>query len=482
MRANGLCSFDPISDTMSNTLFQSQLVECRVPFLGKLTWMYGKAVISSAIIASLVAMLFYLAVALAIAPIIQATYNDPGVVYAPSHFQDARQYVYICIQGYDFPENPAYTFGPESRLSWMPIFALLQCGLHHIARVSLLYAGTFISLISEGVTVFTATLILYDLSRKYAALHALVILVPVIGSAWFYLPSVEATFLAIGMIVLWYIVRPLPEAPTKMLFRNLGVGLLGVIFILTKPNALAMLIPLGFAFLFNSWHYSRRRGYEFGLWVFAADLLIEGFKPLLKRKRELYQRFYVTEHREILLDFTPLWVSAGILLGFSFWLAYASSLSGVPFFSLRLQMENWRPAWPSGNFGEMLFYFSQAFRGIDGTKPWRFVAAWYLAAYLSSIVPAASPRVPGLIRGMLVGMALFLPLTGAVRGTDRHVLSTALVAIGWACWVAPKGKINFSYFLRWAFVIILAVTTSYVLLWHMIPLGQPKPYDLALFD
>src|SRR5258708_38723397 len=106
-------------------------------------------------------------------------------------------------------------------------------------------------------------------------------------------------------------------------------------------------------------------------------------------------------------------------------------------------MEIWSPAWPSGNFGEMLFYFSQAFRGIDGTKPWRYVAAWYLAAYLSSIVPAASPRVPGLIRGMLVGMALFLPVTGAARGTDRHVRATCVGAMRLAAWVPPKWRLDF---------------------------------------
>src|SRR5262249_19450025 len=61
----------------------------------------------------------------------QALYQDnsSGIISAPSHFNDARQYVYICNQGYDVPYDPLPTLA-QSRINWMPVYALLQCGLH----------------------------------------------------------------------------------------------------------------------------------------------------------------------------------------------------------------------------------------------------------------------------------------------------------------------------------------------------------------
>src|SRR5215468_9226750 len=104
-----------------------------------------------AYIAGAGAVIFYLLMGTAIAPLIQALYKDPnsGVIYAPSHFNDARQYVYICNQGYDMPYDPLPTLA-QSRINWMPVYALLQCGLHKITGTSLVYTGSVISALALG--------------------------------------------------------------------------------------------------------------------------------------------------------------------------------------------------------------------------------------------------------------------------------------------------------------------------------------------
>ncbi len=247
---------------------------------------------------------------------------------------------------------------------------------------------------------------------------------------------------------------------------------------LTKPNALAFLLPLLFAFVYQSWQRSRQADYSFGLWTFAADLVIEHIKPLLTRRAKL-------EVRPIEYEWTPLAVGAGVLLGFTYWLAYTSRLTGVPFYFLQQQTTVWGRAWPSGNLSEMLLYFRQAFNPIGSGEfiaGWRLSAAWNLAANLSALIPALSRRVPGLIRGMLPLAVLFLLYSGAVHGSDRYILSTALVALGWACWLAPKRNDRRSrawWLVRWSFVVLLFLITSLLLIDHMLPIGEPNAWGIT---
>src|SRR5262249_342198 len=145
----------------------------------------------------------------AISPAIQALYQDDssGIIYAPSHFNDARQYVYICNQGYDVPYDPLPTLA-QSRINWMPVYALLQCGLHKFAGVSLIFTVTVISGVGLGCTLIFGAYTLLPLGVRHPALHALAALTPLIGGGWLYLPGVEATYLAVGMAVMWLITLP----------------------------------------------------------------------------------------------------------------------------------------------------------------------------------------------------------------------------------------------------------------------------------
>jgi hypothetical protein len=226
---------------------------------------------------------------------------------------------------------------------------------------------------------------------------------------------------------------------------------------------------IGFAFLYLGWQRSEREGYTFPFDVYIADVVIEHlpFRAL----------FRTLEKRPIVYDWTPLCVAAGIALGFAYWLVFTSNMTGVPNYFLQQQLEAWGRAWSSGNITEMAYYFAQAFRGVDSTKPWRLNAAWNLAANVAALIPAASPRVPTLIRGMLPLMVVFLVFSGAVHGSDRYILSTALVALGWACWVAPHGdnpKMGY-VLLRVGFLLVLAVLTSWLLLDFMLP-NEPNSW------
>jgi hypothetical protein len=166
------------------------------------------------------------------------------------------------------------------------------------------------------------------------------------------------------------------------------------------------------------------------------------------------------------------------VLGFAYWVAYSSLLSGIPNYFLQQQLTAWGRAWFGGNLGDMLRYFAQAFRGPNAAYPWRYNAAWNLAATLSVLIPASSRRVPGLIRGMLPLMIVLLFYSGAVHGSDRYVLSTALAAVGWGCWLAPTGKNETWSALRWTFLIVLAAVTFYLLVWCMFPVGEPQAWGI----
>lgn len=404
-----------------------------------------------------------------ITPSLQDLYrNDPDVIYAPSHFGDARQYVLICNQGYSVPlETPTIL---ASRLSWMPVYAILQCALHNLTNISLVYTGIAVSTVAIGLAVFFSALTLHNLHIQRPVLHAFVIQIPLVGAAWLYLPGAEATFLCLGAVALWLVTLPTPSNLRVELGQALFGAMLGVALILTKPNALSFLVPLVFAFLYRSWEKSQQTGYSFGFGIFTADVLIDHFRPALFAFRVLTPS---GQPRPMRYDWRPLTVAIGIVLGFAFWLAYSSSLSGIPFYFLKQQLDFWGRAWSTGNMGEMLTYFGQAFRALDPNKPWNYGAAWSLAALLSAMIPAACPRVPTLIRGMLWLMVIFLLFTGTSHyASDRYIASTMLVGSGWGCWLT--GKAWKPMMLRWGFVIVIAVITSYLLIGQMMPRGEPR--------
>jgi hypothetical protein len=208
-----------------------------------------------------------------------------------------------------------------------------------------------------------------------------------------------------------------------------------------------MILPLGFAFFYLSWKGSVAAGYQRGLGTFAADVVIEHLRPVLSLVQRLRRQPLELESRPVRTCWTPLLVTAGIALGFAYWLAYTSDLSGVPFYFWEQQSTQWQYPWGRGNLPEMIQYFAQAFRVVTIDTPWRYSAAWFLAALLVPLVPASSPRLPGLIRGMLLAMTLFYVITGSIRGQDRYVLAAALVAIGWDA--GPNGSQKRWSVLRW---------------------------------
>lgn len=448
---------------------------------------FKSAVTHNILAALLVAVLgttVYVAVGIALTPRVQALYPPTSdIVYAPGHFNDARQYALICIQGYYIPYHILPTV-QVSRINWMPIYPLAQCALHHLVGVSMVYAGAVVSTLSIGIALFLGSLTLANLGIAAPSIHALAALLPPIGAAWLYLPGAEAIYLAVGMAVMWLITLPLPATPDedilprRIWLRELAVAAAGVpvgfVFILTKPNALAMLLPLAFAFFYLSWQRSRAAGYNFGLWTFIADVVIEHLPRRLQQPPEARPVRYV---------WTPALVAAGILLGFAYWLAYTSVMSGTPFYFMQQQLTVWGRAWYGGNIEDMLLYFLQAFRQPDIRVAWRYNAAWNLAANISALVPAASPRVPMVVRGMLPLMLFLLVYSGAVHGSDRYILSTALAAIGWACWLAPQRPVTslsrVRALLRWAFVIALAATTFYLLTAELWPKGEPQAWGLV---
>lgn len=427
-------------------------------------------------------MVIYVLVSLLIAPSIQRLYKDDStLIYAPSHFADARQYVYICAQGYSYPTNPT-PMSSASRMSWMPVYALLQCGLHQFG-VSLVYTGLVVSAVAIGLSLFLAVLVLRNLSVRRPALDALVVLIPLMSGIYLYLPGAEATFLAVGMAVLYWITIPAPStalmAARSELLRIVSALPLGIVFALTKPNSLALVLPLLFAFVFLSWKRSQAAGYAFGFDVFVADVIIDHLRFTVELINKARRDPIQVERRIIRYDWTSLLIVSGVLLGFAGWLAYTSLFSGVPFYFLQQQLVVWGRPWTSGNLIEMIIYFSQAFQPPDTHKPWRYVAAWNLAAIIVSLIPAFTPRVPTLIRGMLILMSLFVLFSGAVYGIDRYNLSTALVVIGWGCWLGSSAPSRRRVGARWAFVVCFGLLTSYLLLNWMLPVGEPNSWGIV---
>lgn len=433
-----------------------------------------------AIIVALIGMLMYTAVGIFLTLPIHALYKgDPSVVFAPSHYYDARQYVFICTYGYNVPAGTLPTI-EVSRMNWMPFYALLQCGLSRLGGVSLIYTGTVVSTLAVGFSLFWGGLTLANLKVREPALHAGALLLPPVGAAWLYLPGAEATYLAVGMAVMYLITLPdPPDSPRGRWLELIRAGLgalVGFGLLLTKPNALALIIPLIFAFFYRSWQRSQAAGYGEGLWAFVADVGIEHlpFRPLLRGR--LSASLFAP--RPIRYSWTPILTAAGIVLGFAYWLAYTSLQSGVPNYFLQQQLNVWGRAWYPGNLGDLLIYFGQIFTG-DLSSPWRYNPAWNLAANLSALIPAASPRVPPLIRGMLPLMLLLLLYSGAVHGSDRYILSTALVAVGWGCWIAPQGENERWAAVRWGVLFLLAVFSSYVLVGLMFPVGEPQAWGIV---
>lgn len=130
---------------------------------------------------------------------------------------------------------------------------------------------------------------------------------------------------------------------------------------------------------------------------------------------------------------------------------------------------------------EMFSYFAQAFHTPDHSKPWNYGATWSLAAVLSALIPAASPRVPTLIRGMLWLLIAFMLFTGTAHyASDRYIASTMLVGVGWACWLAGRNWKMVA--LRWSFVLLLALISTYLLVGQMMPLGEPRFWGIVPDD
>ena len=438
--------------------------------------LFGATVLVTAILA----MVWYALISyIVIEPSIQALYlanNNHAIIFALTHAYDARQYVFICAQGYSLPTE----YVVYARTDWMPVYAALQCSLHGVG-VSLVYTGWLVSIAMIGVCVTFASLILRNFGIRHGWFYSLALLSPIMAGAWLYLAGVEATFLAVGMVVLWLIT--LPEARTPLAdLRRAGLGLLlGITFIMTKPNAIALMLPLVFAFFYQSWQRSQRTGYAFGFWTFTADVLIEHLRPVLVRVGRLFQVQLTLEDRPIVYDWTGLAIAAGIGLGLAYWLWFSSDLSGVPLYFLQSQSQI-STSWPAGNLFEMTAYFLQMFRGWGWSyemPAWRYNAAWNLAVNLSAVLPAASNRVPLLIRGMLLLTTLFTLYTGAVWGSTRYVLSTAVVAIGWACWLAPIRPKSRWPLWRIVFLVTMCVVTSVIVVDGMMPVGEPGPWGVV---
>ncbi len=426
----------------------------------------------------------YFGVGLLIAPTITALYNnDPLIIYAPTHFEDARQYVLICNEGYNVPWEPLPTLH-ASRLNWMPGYALAQCLLHDWTGISLVFTGVVVSTGAIGLALFFGALTLYHLAIRAPTLHALVALMPLIGAVWVYLPGAEAMFLCLGMIVLWFITLPSLGNRTHFGWSQLAQILsgvpLGVTFMLTKPNALAFVAPIGFAFAYQSWESSRRAGYAAGFWSFIADMVIDQARPILVRLKRHGEPLFSLNDQPLRYEWRTLTVAVGILLGFAGWLAYTSVISGIPNYFLQQQLEYWGRAWTVGDVNAMFRFFAQAVQPSNAHTPWRYVAAWDLAVVIAALIPAVSRRVPTLIRGMLVLLVSFMLLTATASfASDRYAASTALIAIGWSCWLAPLTATRRYALLRWGFVIGMVAITWYLLLVKMIPAGEPGSWPIA---
>jgi len=415
-----------------------------------------------------------------IAPIIaQQSYirlADPDVIYPPARFYDAQQYVFICLDGYWTPTRTI----PEvdvSNMSWMPVYAWLQCGLRSLTGISLVYTGIAVTTLANGISVFILVLLLRRLKVRRAGVHALVAVVPALAPIWFYLPGIEATFLAVGMITL-LIVWPDEQ---QISIRNEIVRLAlcfptGLAFILTKPNALALVLPLIYLFLYASWRRSQAVGYSRNLFEFTADVIIAQLPGISHKVNQ-------ETDRPLRYDWRALIVIAGIITGFAGYITYTSWKSGIPFYYLQQQLEVWGRGWSVGNIQEMIAWHLQALRPPDINKPWRYGAAWHMAGTILALIPVASRRVPTFIRVMLGLMVFYALFTGTAHfSNDRYMISTALDALGWGCWLGagelPRLR---NIAIRWTFVLLIAGVTSLLLL-QMFTLGQPRYYPITELD
>lgn len=396
---------------------------------------------------------------------------DPDVIYPPARFYDAQQYVFICLEGYWTPTRTI----PEveiSRMSWMPVYAALQCGLHEVTGISLIYTGITITALANGLSVFLLVLLLRRL--KVRGIHALVAVIPALAPVWFWLPGIEATFLAVGMIVLmivWPDAREISmRAEVSRLILCFAAGLL---FILTKPNALALALPLIYLFWYSSWKRSQAVGYARKLFEFSADVIIAHIPRLSHPQSD----------RPLRYDWRALITLTGIIVGFAGYIAYTSWKAGVPYYYLQQQLEAWGRGWSVGNINEMIAWHLQVLRPPDIDKPWRYGAAWHMAGTVLALIPAASRRVPNLIRVMLGLMVFYALFTGTAHfSNDRYMISTALVAVGWACWlgIGEPARLR-NVIARWSFVLIMAAITSLLLL-KMFTIGQPIYYPITELD
>jgi hypothetical protein len=401
---------------------------------------------------------------------------DPDVIYPPARFYDAQHYAFICLEGYWTPTRTL----PEvevARTSWMPVYGWLQCGLRGLTGVSLVYAGMVVTALANGVSVFVLVLLLRRLRVRRAGVHAMVAALPALAPVWFWLPGIEGTFLAIGMIALyavWPDDQPIP--PRFELLRLFACFPIGLVFILTKPNALAMILPLSYLFLYASWGRSRAVGYKYGLFAYSADVVIAHLPLLSKNWR-------AQPDRPLAYDWRAPLLIAGIIVGFAGYVAYASWKAGIPFHYLQQQLEVWVRGWSVGNVSEMIAWHAQALRPPDIGKPWRYGTAWHAAATVLALVPAASRRVPMTIRVMLGLMGCYVLFTGTAHySNDRYMISTALVALGWACWIGGGEQTRArNVVIRWGFVIVIAGITS-VLLLEMFSMGQPVAYPITELD
>lgn len=387
-------------------------------------------------------MILYAGIGLTASGYLSRLYPPDTVIFASTHFNDARQYAYICISGYNL--TTAYvapTLG-SSRLSWMPLYAVLQCGLKNSFGVSLIYAGFVVSCLAAAGTLLFVMLTLRNLKVGAPIRLAFLTFAPPISAIYLFLAGAEMLFLCLSALLMFLLTTS--TSSTRQEAVRLGLGwLFGLLLMLSKPNALAFLLPLAFAFVYLSWKRSQAAGYTRPLNAFVPDLLYRQVSLWRNQANPL----------PIEMDWFPAFVVAGIILGFTGWEWYSSWFSGIPHFFTQQQLDYWVRPWRSGDLGTMTLYFAQAFRGVSLDKPYRIETLWYLGVVIGTFIPALSARVPPLIRGMILPLPLFLLMTGAVYQYDRYVASLILTSLGWIYWAKDKRW-------RWALLLVLALLTS----------------------
>lgn len=370
-------------------------------------------------------------------------YSPNSVIFASTHFNDARQYVNVCISGFNLATDySAPTLG-ASRLSWMPLLPGLLCDLRNVFGISLVYAGFWISSLAATGTLFFTMLTLRNLGAITPTRFAFLIFVPPISAIYLFLAGSETLFLLISSILMFLMTSSVKSIRLEILRIVSGV-LVGFILMMAKPNALSLVPPLLLAFAYLNWKRSQLAGYQRAFNNFIPDMIYKQV-ALWRTKQE--------NIRPIEFDWFPLFSIAGILLGFAIWEWYSSWFSGVPYFFTQQQLQFWTRPWRPGDLGTMFLYFAQAFRGASLATPYRLASAWYLLVLLSALIPVFSSRVPVLIRLMILPLPLFLLATGAVHQYDRYIASLITVGLGWVYWVQGKKW-------RWVVLFSLAICTS----------------------